>query len=628
MDLSTREGRRRQGARIKEAAREAGLTLDELARQIGCSRALIFQYASGASLAQSDRLQQIAAVVNRPLDWFFREEDAPDPEPGAPADTSLSAEQSALQTAREEFAAERARFEQRQVRDDIARLEALLAAYSAPVDYRKIVDCCQQLQPLLAHDADGERPASVLFKQGNALIQLQEWGAAREKLEEAAALFRQVGNPIAERDTLQSLGHANLMLGRVEEALQQFEYVASGADWTNRWQGTLSRGAAHEVLGDYAAAIADFEAALEIVEERGEAPETEPARLYVEANWSNLELDFGDYQSALLRSQRCVRMAQRRGLQSQYIEALLTGGVAALEMGDPAAAIRLVQQALDAAHLSGDQQHRSLALACLSACDSARGHLTDAIAGGKEALALALRCSAVRAEILAQRALARAYLHARNAAEALYHAQQGLAVAINIRLRLPQAQFGALKAEARIEAGQFAEARADAERALKLAEELQSRPVEWECRLVLSRAALGAGAPEEALTQGLAAEALAETLLPGQSDWRGIGLIAEAHRLAGRQEEAQAAYAEAAERLTTQRMQQSALTGEDTTLEDPRALEVWRGRLRFMAETAGWEAARELASGAEWPPLLDWFDFQLFQERDLPASPKDEGGDD
>src|SRR5258708_34110113 len=74
MDLSSREGRRQQGDKIKQASRDAGLTLDELARQIGCSRALIFQYASGASLAQSDRLQPIALAVGKPLHWFFLEE--------------------------------------------------------------------------------------------------------------------------------------------------------------------------------------------------------------------------------------------------------------------------------------------------------------------------------------------------------------------------------------------------------------------------------------------------------------------------------------------------------------------------------------------------------------------------
>lgn len=614
MDLSTREGRRLQGAKIKQAAREAGLTLDELARQIGCSRALIFQYASGASLAQSDRLQQIATAVQRPLDWFFREENDAVSDASSVSPLSLSEEQRALQQEREEFAAERARFEQRQVRDDISRLETLLAAYSTPVDPRKIVDCCQQLQPLLAHEEDLSRPASVLFKQGNALIQLQEWGAAREKLQEAAALFRQAENPIAERDALQSLGHANLMLGRVEEALQQFEYVTSGADWVNRWQGTVARGAAREVLGDYAAAITDFEAAMEIVEERGDAPETESARLYIEANWANLELDFGDYASALQRALRCVRTAQRSGQQDQYIEALLTAGVAALQGGDMVAALRSIQQALDATYLGGDPQRRSLALACLSACDTARGHLGDAITEGKEALALALRSSAVRAEILAQRALARAYLTAGNAAEGLYHAQQGLAVALGMRLLLPQAQFGVLKAEARIEAGQWAEARTDAERALKLAEELQSRPVEWECRLTLARIALGEGKAAEAQTQALAATRLAEALLPEIPDWQGIGLLAAAHHLGGRSEEAQAIYTQAIAALTAERTRQILQQGEDTLLESPQTMRLWREWLRFLGETQGRQAAQEQASAADWPPLMEWFEAQKMAE--------------
>src|SRR5580692_3931627 len=116
MDLSTREGRRLQGARIKEAAREAGQTLDELARTIGCSRALIFQYASGASLPQTDRLQQIALAVGRPLYWFFLDENEPTETvvaKSAPDTEQVSSERSKLELEREQFALERALTEQR-----------------------------------------------------------------------------------------------------------------------------------------------------------------------------------------------------------------------------------------------------------------------------------------------------------------------------------------------------------------------------------------------------------------------------------------------------------------------------------------------------------------------------------
>jgi transcriptional regulator with XRE-family HTH domain len=60
MDLSTKQGRREQGQRIQRAVERAGLSIEELAGRIGCSRALIYQYLSGTTLAQPDRLQQIA----------------------------------------------------------------------------------------------------------------------------------------------------------------------------------------------------------------------------------------------------------------------------------------------------------------------------------------------------------------------------------------------------------------------------------------------------------------------------------------------------------------------------------------------------------------------------------------
>ena len=85
MDLSTREGRRELGARIKRAAREADLSLEDLAARIGCSRALIYQYVSGSSLAQPDRLQQIGQQVGRTLAWFFDDDDTGAPGTGAAA---------------------------------------------------------------------------------------------------------------------------------------------------------------------------------------------------------------------------------------------------------------------------------------------------------------------------------------------------------------------------------------------------------------------------------------------------------------------------------------------------------------------------------------------------------------
>src|SRR2546425_12934148 len=82
MDLSNRQGRREQGQRIQTAVEKAGLSVEELANRIGCSRALIYQYLSGTTLAQPDRLQQIATLTGVPLSYFYSGELADEPKRG------------------------------------------------------------------------------------------------------------------------------------------------------------------------------------------------------------------------------------------------------------------------------------------------------------------------------------------------------------------------------------------------------------------------------------------------------------------------------------------------------------------------------------------------------------------
>src|SRR5882724_6655668 len=91
MDLSTKQGRREQGQRIQRAVERAGLSIEELANRIGCSRALIYQYLSGSTLAQPDRLQQIANECGVSLPYFYSDAEeaqtAETPVTPAPAET-------------------------------------------------------------------------------------------------------------------------------------------------------------------------------------------------------------------------------------------------------------------------------------------------------------------------------------------------------------------------------------------------------------------------------------------------------------------------------------------------------------------------------------------------------------
>ena len=619
MDLSQREGRREQGALIKQAAKEAGLTLDELARKIGCSRALIFQYASGSSLAQSDRLQQIAEVVGKPLPWFFSPTDSNLPEDAnATQFPALEAEALKLSKLKEELEAERLTFEQRREAETIASLEALLKAYESPTDYKKVVECCQQLQPLLSRGGGSERLAALLLRQGNALLQLQDWGVAKEKLEQAGSLYRQSGEMTLARDCTQSLGHANLMLGRAEEALKQFEFVASGEDWTNRWQGALSSGATYETLGKYEFALASFETALKIVDEKGEAPETEIPRLYIEANWSNLELDFGDFAGALERSRRCARTAQRKGVQDQYLEALLTSGVCLLNRDEISEAIACLQQAFDLSQLASDQQRTSLALSCLALCGVVANRCEEAISQGKEALSLALRCSAVRAEVLAQRALGEAYLRSSNIFESTYHIEQGLTAAINLRLHLPQSQFWNLKARAQLATGHADLALVSGEKALNLAAELQARPAQFESLLTLARASVECGEAKSALVYAKESIGLAFSLKSPSLFWRAKSVLALAVMNLSERSESKLLFQEAVSDFEIYRAQLRENLGEDVAIEDPLGLELWQNWLSLVKEIEGFEEAQKQAGAANWPPLIDWLETQQTEKGGMP----------
>ncbi len=67
------------GRRIRLGRTLAGLSLDELARQIGVSYQQVQKYENGTNRVGAGRLHQIATVLRKPLSFFFTfKEDDPD----------------------------------------------------------------------------------------------------------------------------------------------------------------------------------------------------------------------------------------------------------------------------------------------------------------------------------------------------------------------------------------------------------------------------------------------------------------------------------------------------------------------------------------------------------------------
>jgi len=604
MDLSTREGRKQQGERIKRAARDADTSLEDLATKIGCSRALIYQYASGASLAQTDRLQAIAAVLDKPLTWFFTT--------GVEAQANVPA----VSNAEQQTTAEN---DQRRIRERIAHLQALAAAYAAPTNWRGVIDTAQQLIPLLEHEEQQQEVAEVLLTQGNALLQLNELGAAREKLQEAGRLFRALHQPDYALACQQSLGQANIMLGRTDEALRQFQQVAAGSNWPQRWQGTLSVGAAEEVLGNYRSAAEHFVRALEIVEECDDPTQTDIARLYIEANWANLELDWGDYEDAAERAEQCILRAQQHGIQDQYVEALLTRGIALLGVNQFRLALSEIQRALNLSEVTRDLERWSLALSCRALVLAACGRAADAVIDGKQALAIALRCSATRAEMLAQRALAEAYLGASNLDEAEYHIEQADSIAAGMRLRLPQAQFAALRGRLALRKGNPDVAESAAAAALKIAEELGSKPVQWDGSLLMAQIAQERGLRQEAIRHGEAALAIGREMRASAVAWRVLSVIAQSWMEDDNAVEAEGAFRAALQLLRDDRRVRSDAAAKNALLENPEAAALWRQWLILLMKTGRVQEAESQAVTADWPPLLQWLE-DYRREQDGPRA--------
>src|SRR5438045_536263 len=140
MDLSNRQGRREQGQRIQTAVERAGLSIEELANRIGCSRALIYQYISGTTLAQPDRLQQIAAQIGLPLAYFY----------GAGAEEGERAAESDQVAAR--------------MAESLRGLEELARAQESGPDYSALASTCERILSLAAPAGDTATEARALMR--------------------------------------------------------------------------------------------------------------------------------------------------------------------------------------------------------------------------------------------------------------------------------------------------------------------------------------------------------------------------------------------------------------------------------------------------------------------------------
>lgn len=585
MDLSTREGRREQGQLIQKAVERASLSVEELAHRIGCSRALIYQYLSGTTLAQPDRLQQIAAETSVPLAHFY----------GADGDDGRRGRRGGDPEAR--------------LAERIAQLEQLADAQEAPPQWDALASTCERLVSLAGQSENEAGEARALLRLGRARCRMGEFSRAIESLRRAAELFAGLGDARGEAQARQALGHALLATGKTAEARDQFAWIAGEGPADNRWSGVVSLAGVFEQLGDYRQAMEKCDEAAALLEQSKRPAEAAHGMLYVNGNRANLYLACGDFDSARKLAEKCMGEAEALGNSDQHLEARLNLGVCDLYTGHWASAQRLLTSALQLARFLGDRSRESVARATLAMMLAALCDCDNCILQAKDALAAALSQGDHRAELFAQMALADAYFVLARDSEARYHANQALGVASALRLALYEAECRLRIGRLCLHADEPEDAREPIERGLKAAGRLGARAVEAEALTLRGELLLRAGDAPGAAESARAAVALACEIGAVPLQWEAESLLARAACATNPSDldAALRATARAVDAMWQVRADLREAGIPDTVLEDRGRLAVHLLRARLLQETGGADAAEVFLEQAEWPPLTERF---------------------
>ncbi len=555
IDFTTREGRRAQGRLIQQAAEEAGLSLEALAREIECSRALIYQYVSGATLAQPDRIQLIAQRTGKPLLYFYGGDATPD-----------------------------------NLLERVQGLLTLLTAQLAPPDPAGALSTAEQLIALARQAGDVRAEAGARLRLIAVLLGRGDAARALTLIEGSAPFLRQHALAAHLAALEQNRGHALLALGRIEEAEASFAVTAGSPEWTARWQGTVSLAAVAEHRGQYRRALELLDDTLGLERAAPDPRAAQTLRLYVAGNLANIHLACGDLADAVRAAEEARDLAEALANRDQYTESLLTLGACHRLRGALPLSRELLESAERWARLTDDRGREAMALAELAQTLVEAGRLEDARARGKDALQRGIASGTRRAELAAQLALAAAYLRGGQPQEARYHA--GQAWEISAHLTQPYAQAVALVAlgEAHAARGETEEARRAFQPAADLAESIGARvPAVY--------AALGLVSLGDPLPPTLVARAqeLASPLLA----WR----VAQAEGNTAEGPTAEAAYRAALDTLTALRRDLAEEPTGDTYLEDRAAWEPYLRLARLLRAAGRTAEADDVLADAEWPPL-------------------------
>ncbi|NPV45737.1 MAG: helix-turn-helix domain-containing protein [Armatimonadetes bacterium] len=440
MDLVTSDGRKELGRRIQAAIMEAGYgSLSEFARQVGWSRALIYQYVNGTVLVQLDRLQQIAERTGKTLEWFLVGDQA--------VDNGLVAElREALGTAREEVRAlqlelseERAaRLSegQRQLRSELNLLGDYCRALRRAGDAPGLVEAGSRWLEAAQRAGDQRSQMQARLQMGHGWFLQGQLGRAEEVLAEAVTEAGGAGQEAIVNSARQELVRVLLQSGKTDEARRQASSLAHADLWWPRWAGRLMLAAIAAQEAELDECTEELQQAEEVIESGDEpAARRAVARAYLLSNRVTAALAAGQYGRAASLNDELRSLAAQAGVADQLREAELNRAIIAVRRGQVADAQRSLGLLRDWAQMAQDARLEALTSAFQSELARRLGQPAEARELGRAALQKALGSGQPHLMLEAHLALAHAELADGRTDDARYHVAQAQRLAGELRHR-------------------------------------------------------------------------------------------------------------------------------------------------------------------------------------------------
>jgi len=231
--------------------------------------------------------------------------------------------------------------------------------------------------------------ANALFWTGGLARDQGDYGAARELLQEALELHRQLGDRLSEARDLLSLGHVAAYQGDYEAARAVMEqslaiYEQKGARSNNIARSLHSLGWVAQEQGDGDSARSYYRRSLALYREEDDRR----SAAVVLNNLGNLAADEGDYEAAIALHEEGLALSREIGDRTGVSLLLNSMGHAAGTQGDHGRARALCQEALEIARELGARLLTARSLRGLARAAAHVGTHREAGEYYREALAL------------------------------------------------------------------------------------------------------------------------------------------------------------------------------------------------------------------------------------------------